>query len=106
MKKCLFAAVVVWISVYLTFIEALFTLDTVLKYGFVFLYFCAMGVLVSWLRKKYFPAASWISRAAAALLAAACLLCFQDFWLPRAHNAVVTVCAVGESEEGAPLGEV
>ena len=86
-------------SVYLTFVLDVYALNTKLKCLFIFVYFCIMGVVLTWLRRRFIPKSSRNTRLVAGVLAAVLLIGFQDFFLPLERETLITLSAVGENGE-------
>lgn len=97
--KIVYGVLIALVSVYLTFIEAVWTLNSVAKYVFVFAYFCVMSILLIWVRKRYLPCAEKRDRFIACVLSVICLIVFQNAFLPLRGNERITLTAT-HSENG------
>ena len=86
-------------AVYLTYILDVYALNTKLKCLFIFVYFCVMGVTLTWLRRRFVPKGDRNTRLVAGLLAAVLLIGFQNFFLPLERESLITLSAVGENGE-------
>ncbi len=81
-------------SVYLTFIVDVYTLNTALKRIFVFVYFLALCMLFTYLKRKYVKGKISIQIAfGAAVIAVFILTAFQSKFLPEAQDGIVTLRA-------------
>lgn len=91
-------------SIYLTFIVDVYTLNTLTKKVFVFLYFCVMSEIVVWLRRKYFGSAKLRELIPSILLSMLLLALFQGKIIPNWEAQEVILRA--NVFDAYPTGEV